>query len=147
MVIGCKSRETMVKLKGSIMSKFQCTDKGPICIFLNLTITRDRTNRTITLSLPNKIKNILQDNQLSKDDLKYISTPTKIPASPHQCLTKDMSPKPGEEHIMKNIPYKSILGQALYIAITIRPDIATAVSNCGKFAQNPGQALLVCWIL
>jgi hypothetical protein len=90
------------------------TDKGPICIFLHLTITRDRTNRSITLTLPNKIKNIIQDNQLSKDDLKYISTPTKIPASPHHCLTKDISPKPGEEHIMKNIPYKSILGQALY---------------------------------
>jgi hypothetical protein len=78
MVIGCKSRETMVKLKGSIMSKFPCTDKIPICIFLILTITRDRTNRTITLSLPNKIKNILQHNQLSKDDLKYISTPVEV---------------------------------------------------------------------
>jgi hypothetical protein len=42
---------------------------------------------------------------------------------------KKLNSEPGEEHIMKNIPYKSILGQALYIAITVRPDIATAVST------------------
>jgi hypothetical protein len=49
-----------------------------------------------------------------------------------------MSPKSGEESTMANVPYKSILGQALYIAITVRLDIATAVSNCGRFAHNPG---------
>jgi hypothetical protein len=46
---------------------------------------------------------------------------------------------PEETAAMSNIPYRSILGQALYIAITTRPDITPAVSACGKFAQNPGK--------
>jgi hypothetical protein len=82
MVIGCKTRETMIKLKKNITSKFPCTDKSPICLFLNMTISRNRKLKTITLSQPTKIKNLLQDNQLSREDLKYISTPSKIPALP-----------------------------------------------------------------
>jgi hypothetical protein len=39
---------------------------------------------------------------------------------------------------MEKVPYKSILGQLIHIAITARPDIAFAVSNCGRFASNPG---------
>ena len=51
-----------------------------------------------------------------------------------------MCPKTQEEkQVMSQLPYRSILGQALYIAITTRPDIVPAVSACGKFAENPGQ--------
>ena len=39
---------------------------------------------------------------------------------------------------MSKSPYKSRLGQLLYIAITARPDIATAVSVPGQVAHNPG---------
>jgi hypothetical protein len=50
-----------------------------------------------------------------------------------------MSPTTSEEtKLMKSIPYKSILGQILYICITSRPDIAAAVSQVGSFAHNPG---------
>jgi hypothetical protein len=45
-----------------------------------------------------------------------------------------------ESKEMENVPYKSILGQLLFIAITARPDIATAVSACGKFAHKPGKS-------
>jgi len=41
---------------------------------------------------------------------------------------------------MEKVPYKSILRQLIHIAITARPDIAFAVSNCGRFASNPGPA-------
>ena len=51
----------------------------------------------------------------------------------------ESSPKTEKEiALMSKIPYKSILGQLLYIAITARPDIATAVSIAGQFAHNPG---------
>jgi hypothetical protein len=40
---------------------------------------------------------------------------------------------------MKQVPYKSILEQLLYIFITARSHIATAVSACGRYAKNPGQ--------
>jgi phage anti-repressor protein len=43
-----------------------------------------------------------------------------------------------DKEYCNKLPYKSILGQLLYIAITARPDIATAISECGRFAINPG---------
>ena len=56
-------------------------------------------------------------------------------------LTMDMCPSSAEERqAVSKLPYRSILGQALYIAITTRPDIVPAVTACGKFAENPGKA-------
>lgn len=40
---------------------------------------------------------------------------------------------------MAQLPYKSILGRLLHIAITCRPDIAPAVSSAGRYGDNPGQ--------
>ncbi len=70
--------------------------------------------------------------------MAYICKPTKIPASTKIQLTKNMSPAINNNEMSK-VPYKSILGQILYIAITTRPDISTAVSIGGKFAHNPGK--------
>jgi hypothetical protein len=51
MVIGCKTRETMIKLKKNITSKFPCTDKGPICLFLNMTISSVDNKRLLKLKV------------------------------------------------------------------------------------------------
>jgi hypothetical protein len=40
---------------------------------------------------------------------------------------------------MSKDPFKSILGQILYIGLTARPDIITATSSVARFAQNPGE--------
>ena len=140
MIIACKTRLNMQAIKTAIMNKFPCTDKGPISVFLNMHIKRNRNDRTISISQPVKIDNVLNDSKLSKDDRKRISTPSKVPALPDVMLTKEMCPTDdGAINAMKAIPYKSILGQLLFIAITARPDLATAVSACGKFAHNPGR--------
>jgi hypothetical protein len=95
--------------------------------------------RTVILSQPNKITKLLNDPQLSKDDLLIIRKPRKIPADPNTSLIMDMCPT-DEQSTINHYPYRSILGQTLYIAITTRPDIVPAVSACGKFANNPGKA-------
>lgn len=60
--------------------------------------------------------------------------------SPDTILTKEMCPTDSEEIArMAMVPYKSVLGQLLYISITARPDISTAVSSCGRYSHNPGQ--------
>jgi len=140
MIVSCKTRINMQEIKKAIMNKFPCTDKGPISIFLNMHIKRNRNDRTISISQPVKIDNVLNDSKLSKDDRKRISTPSKVPALPNVMLTKEMCPTDDEAiNAMKAVPYKSILGQLLFIAITARPDLATAVSACGKFAHNPSR--------
>ena len=140
-ILATASTSNMTKLKQEISKKFPCHDKGPISLYLNLLITRNRKNRTIFISQPSKIEYVLNDDQLSDQDRLIISRPSKTPAISITPLTKEMEPSTEEEvNIMKSKPYRSILGQLIHICITARPDISTAVSCCGKFAQNPGIA-------
>ena len=140
-ILATKDKEGMIDLKKKIQKKLPCHDKGPISIYLNLLISRNLTKKTISISVPTKIDAVLNDIQLSKEDLDIIKIPSKIPAVPSVTLTKEMEPKSEEEmKIMNNKPYRSILGQLIHISITARPDISTAVSCCGQFCQNPGVA-------
>jgi hypothetical protein len=141
MIIATKGRVELSQIKQLINRKFPSSDKGPIQKFLNVHFERNRGDRIIAISQPVKIENVLKDPQLSKKDLEYISKPTKLPANPSIKLTKDMGAATKEvKEEMKDVPYKSILGQLLYISITARPDISTAVSHAGKFAKDPGPA-------
>jgi hypothetical protein len=139
MILAVKTRQEMAELKNSIQERFPCSDKGPISIFLNIHFIRDRKERTIELFQPTKVSKVLKDPHLSPDDLKTVGKLRKTPACNNTVLTAEMSPtSPEEQTRMASKPYLSILGQVLYIAITTRPDIATAVSACGKFSKNPG---------
>jgi len=138
-IIGTRTQKEMTTLKGHIHSRFPITDKGPISIFLNMSFTRDRAKRVFYISQPSKIDKLLEDSRLDSEELRLIRTPTNLPASPTSKLTASMCPASDEEkRLMTRKPYKSVLGQVLFIAVTCRPDIATAVSCCGQFAQNPG---------
>jgi hypothetical protein len=129
----------MVIVKEMIIEKYACHDKGPIELYLNLCIQRNRASRSIYIFHPSKIVNVLEDSNLSAEDRKIISKPSRIPALTSLVLTKEINATTAEEvKKMKKVPYKSILGQLIHIAITARPDIAFAVSNCGRFASNPG---------
>ena len=140
LVIATKSRERMQHIKDAIHAKLPLTDKGPINRFLNIHFKRDRKLRQILMSQPVKIANVLEDQQLLPDDLAIVKVPSKVPACPSTMLNEQMCPQTAEETArMAKLPYKSILGQVLFIAITARPDLATAVSACGKFAHKPGK--------
>jgi len=130
----------MKEFKRKLNAKRPLTDKGPIGKFLNMSFSRDRQEKTISLSQKSKILKLKETNELTDEDKARINIPSKIPAYTNIKLSQDMCPKtPSEISYMKNKPYKSLLGQVLFICITSRPDIATAVSICGKYASNPGK--------
>jgi len=129
----------MKLIKKTIHEQFPIKDKGPITIFLNMYFKRNRIKREIYLSQPLKIEKLLSNDKYNERDYTQVRTPTKVPANPDVQLFSEMCANtPEMQAIMKKKPYKSILGQVLFIMITCRPDIATAVSKCGQFAQNPG---------
>ena len=64
-----------------------------------------------------------------------------VPADPHTCLTKDMSPSSQEQkEKMIAIPYREAVGALLYAAITFQPDIAYALNQTASFVEIPGPA-------
>jgi hypothetical protein len=108
-------------------------------MYLNLKIERNRQMKSIYISHTTKIKNVLEDSNLSAEDRKLISNPSRIPALTSLILSKKNCPiNPEETKKMELVPYKSILGQLIHICITTRPDIAYAISNCGRYSHNPG---------
>ena len=61
------------------------------------------------------------DPRLSEEDRNKISKPCSTPAASNEILTKEMCPKDAtEQKKMALYPYKSVLGQLLYIAVTLK---------------------------
>jgi hypothetical protein len=140
MLIAAPNRKIMANIKAKIHSKFPITDNGPLSFWLNMHFIRNRATKTISIHQEPKIAKLLSDDRFTPEDRLKLTRLSKIPASPDKMLSKAMCPTTDEEKKrMEQYPYKSILGQVLYIAITARPDIATAVSSCGRYSQNPGQ--------
>ena len=138
-IIGTKTLREMSILKELLHKQFPISDKGEISVFLNMSFRRDRAKRIVYLAQPSKIDKLLNNSLLNSEELRIIRTPTRLPACPNTRLSLAMCPETEEEKaFMVSKPYRSLLGQVLFIAITCRPDIATAVSNCGKYCQNPG---------
>ena len=95
---------------------------------------------TVSIQLEPNIGKVVNDVHYFNENRLKITRSCKIPASSEVILTKKMcSTDPVEMERSSKLPYKSILGQLLYISITSRPDIATAVSACGHYSQNPGK--------
>lgn len=140
MLIAAPNRMVMATVKAKIHSRFPLTDNGPLTFWLNMHFVRDRMNRTIAIHQEPKIVKLVNDQRFSPADRMKVTKSCKIPASPDVILTKDMCPTESNEIArMATVPYKSVLGQLLYIAITARPDISTAVSACGRYSSNHGQ--------
>ena len=128
-IFGCPDNETMVKLKAAINSVYKMSDKGEISFFLNMHVVRNREERTITLHQMQKVDKLLEELDMKE------CNPASVPADPNIALSKDYCPPEGEPI---DVPYRSVLGKLLYLSLTTRPDISTAVSNCGRFCSNPG---------
>jgi hypothetical protein len=62
MILGTKTMEKMVKVKEMIFKKYDCHDKGPIEMYLNLKIERNRQMKSIYISHTTKIKNLKIEN-------------------------------------------------------------------------------------
>ena len=130
-------RSRINNIKIAIKRKFPISDKGPLRFFLNIHFIRDRAKRLIYIHQHSKIESILQD--FSKfEDAKY---PSSLPSVAHSHLVKLNSPsEPTMIAEMAKLPYKSLLGRLLHVALTARPDLSVAISDCGRFAHNPGPA-------
>jgi hypothetical protein len=128
-----KSKDNIDHVKKELANYFQLRDLGPTKWFLGIHITRDRPNRTLSLS----------QHQYCEDMLKEFNfwecTPVATPMVPGLKLTTDMAPQtPEETEYMKDKPYLRAVGKLNYLALGTRPDIAHTISTLARFNSNPG---------
>ena len=113
--------------------KYKLTNTGLASWLLGIKITRDLTNRMLSLSQHAYIEAII--TKYNFNDLK----PLAIPINPSILLSKTQGPSKLEDIArMKNVPYREAVGSLMYTAMGTRPDIALATSTVAQFCDNPG---------
>ncbi|CAI7906696.1 unnamed protein product [Closterium sp. NIES-54] len=108
----------LAHVKSELQKRHTCTDLGELRSYLGLQITRDRAQRTITLTQSHMVQQVLQ-----RFDFTY-SSPQATPLSTHHSF----SALPLDESVEPIGPYPELVGCLMYLMTCTRPDLAYPLS-------------------
>ncbi len=112
---------------------YNLTTEDEVDFHLGVVLTRDRPNKTITISQPGYIEEMLSTYNIPLDITSYPLTPMSdaprnLPSDTNKLLDK------------KGIgDYQSKVGSLLYLANQTRPDILYAVNMHSRYTKSPTQ--------
>ncbi|CAI7847191.1 unnamed protein product [Closterium sp. NIES-54] len=115
-------------VKSELQKRHTCTDLGELRSYLGLQITRDRAQRTITLTQSHMVQQVLQ-----RFDFTY-SSPQATPLSTRHSL----SALPSDESVEPSGPYPELVGCLMYLMTCTRPDLAYPLSILARYVA-PGR--------
>ena len=115
--------------KQELSKQFPLKDLGTAHFFLGMKITRQPTERKITLSQDQYVSTILE--RFGFLECHTVSTPIE----PGAVLVSNQEPDAKVDQAL----YRSILGSIMYLMLCTRPDLAFAVGKLSKFSANPNQ--------
>ena len=131
--LASKSQAALDKAVSELSKHFKLRDLGETSYLLGVSIRRDRANRRIYLSQKQYILDVLK--RFGMEKCHTVDTPM----TPGLKLSKDQSPKTDEEkEEMKDIPYISVVGSVMYLAMMTQIDMAEIASILARFNSNPG---------
>ena len=120
--------EIFEKLKDDLSREFQMKDLGKLHYCLGIEFKQDSESKSIFMTQKKYIEDVLQ--RFGMQDSKTVTTPLDGSVK----LSKEMEPKSAEEiEKMRKVPYQSLIGSLMYLAVSTRPDIAYAVSSLSQF--------------
>ncbi|CAI7790459.1 unnamed protein product [Closterium sp. NIES-54] len=118
----------LAHVKSELQKRYTCTDLGELRSYLGLQITRDRAQRTITLTQSHMVQQVLQHF-----DFTY-SSPQATPLSTRHSL----SALPSDESVEPSGPYPELVGCLMYLMTCTRPDLAYPLSILARYVA-PGR--------
>ncbi|CAI7922403.1 unnamed protein product, partial [Closterium sp. NIES-53] len=118
----------LAHVKSELQKRHTCTDLGEMRSYLGLQITRDRAQRTITLTQSHMVQQVLQ-----RFDFTY-SSPQATPLSTRHSL----SALPSDESVEPSGPYPELVGCLMYLMTCTRPDLAYPLSILARYVA-PGR--------
>jgi hypothetical protein len=129
LIIG--KRDDVNKIKKRILKKWKGKDLGPINCFIGFEITRNRRNRTLTITQSRFIQKLLERTKMTNAN----STSLPIPAGIVLKLVDedDESLLEGDEITI----YRQIVGLVLYLSNNTRPDTSYTVGQLARFMSKP----------
>ncbi|CAI7859986.1 unnamed protein product [Closterium sp. NIES-53] len=118
----------LAHVKSELQKRHTCTDLGELRSYLGLQITRDRAQRTITLTQSHMVQQVLQ-----RFDFTY-SSPQATPLSTRHSL----SALPSDESVEPSGPYPELVGCLMYVMTCTRLDLAYPLSILARYVA-PGR--------
>ncbi|CAI7905937.1 unnamed protein product [Closterium sp. NIES-53] len=113
----------LAHVKSELQKRHTCTDLGELRSYLGLQITRDRAQRTITLTQSHMVQQVLQ-----RFDFTY-SLPQATPLSTRHSL----SALPSDESVEPSGAYPELVGCLMYLMTCTRPDLAYPLSILARY--------------
>ncbi|CAI7812219.1 unnamed protein product [Closterium sp. NIES-53] len=120
--------EALAHGKSELQKRHTCTDVGGLTSYLGLRITRDRAQRTITLTRSHMVQQVLQ-----RFGFTY-SSPQSTPLPTGHSL----SAPPSDESVEPSGPYPELVGCLMYLMTCTRPDLAYPLSILARYVA-PGR--------
>jgi hypothetical protein len=125
----------MESLKRALASEFEIKDLGPVDYYLGIEVSRNRRNKTLSLSQGSYIERVAE--RFSLQDARAVATPMEVGAPR---LSLGMGPQNDAERArMGSVPYASAVGSLMYAAVSTRVDMAFVVGQLSRFSGSPGR--------
>ncbi|CAI7879773.1 unnamed protein product [Closterium sp. NIES-54] len=118
LVFATADTEALAHVKPELQKRHTCTDLGELTSYLGLRITRDRAQRTITLTQSHMVQQVLQ-----RFGFTY-SSPQSTPLPTGHSI----SAPPSDESIKPSGPYPELVGCLMYLMTCTRPDLPYPLS-------------------
>ncbi|CAI7817575.1 unnamed protein product [Closterium sp. NIES-54] len=128
LVFATADSEALAHVKSELQKRHTCTDLGELTSYLGLRITRDRAQRTITLTRSHMVQYVLQ-----RFGFTY-SSPQSTPLPTGHLL----SAPPSDESEEPSGLYPELVGCLMYLMTCTRPDLAYPLSLLARYVA-PGR--------
>lgn len=140
MLIGGRSRRGVDSTKALLKERFKIHDLGPVKYFLGMLVERDREKRTIKVSVPLKVDELVV--KFGLENAAPVDTPmvrgfvqTKLP------MHDGEEGKGGSGRLLSpGHKYPELIGSLQYLASNVRPEIAQAVNALSRYRAAPTTA-------
>ncbi|CAI7853867.1 unnamed protein product [Closterium sp. NIES-54] len=123
LVFATADTEALAHVKFKLQKRHTCTDLGELTSYLGLRITRDRAQRTITLTQSHMVQQVLQRLSFT------YSSPQSTPLPTGHSL----SAPPSDESVEPSVPYLELVGCLMYVMTCTRPDLAYSLSLLARY--------------
>lgn len=133
LILFAPTMDLINQMKQMFHSRFEMKDLGEHHYILGWEIIRNREERTIFIGQRKYGDSVLQRFGMAE------CNGCKTPGTPGLKLTKTMCPTEHDERkLMESKPYRSVVGNLMYLMLGSRPDLAYLVRECSQFLENPG---------
>ena len=121
------------KLKEQLLKRYKARDLGPVGFYLGIRILRDRSNRSISLSMDSYVDRVVEEYHLT--DAPKADTPL-----PKVALTLTKREDSADNNLIQQ--YQSLVAKLLYPTSIVRLDLAWHVNFMARFSNNPTEEQL-----